>query len=137
MSEVLSSARSWLGTPYHHGASLKSVGCDCFGLVRGIYEDLTGIKVEPSSVYSQSWLRDKDNKYKLKENLDFMGEEVSNCFPGDILIFAMGDFYVHCGIFAGDTFIHCYEDVRKVVEMSYTDKWKGLHKTTYRFKWQH
>lgn len=133
--DILATVRSWIDTPYHHGAALKYAGCDCFGLVRGIYEDITGIKVEPSSVYSPNWLRDKDNKYKLKENLDFMGEQVTTCRPGDILIFAMGDFYVHCGIYVGETFIHCYEDVRKVVEMQYTEKWKALHKVTYRYLW--
>jgi NlpC/P60 family putative phage cell wall peptidase len=132
---VVDVARSWIGTPYHHNASLKQVGCDCFGLIRGIYEDITGVKIYPSSEYSPSWLRDKNNKYKLKENLDSMGEQSFVCSPGDILIFGIEDFYVHCGIFAGETFIHCYEDVNKVVEMSYIDKWKRLHRATYRFTW--
>lgn len=134
---ILKAARSWIGTPYHHNAAVKNAGCDCFGLIRGVYEDLTGIKIEPSTPYSPSWLRDKNNKYKLKENLDSMGIQATTCLPGDILIFGIDDFYVHCGIFAGETFIHCYEDVLKVVEMRYTDKWKALHKATYRYTWPH
>ena len=27
----------WLGTPYRHQAALKGVGCDCLGLVRGVW----------------------------------------------------------------------------------------------------
>ena len=27
----------WIGTPYRHQASLKGVGCDCLGLVRGVW----------------------------------------------------------------------------------------------------
>lgn len=33
-SKVVESARKWLGTPYHHQASLTGVGCDCIGLIR-------------------------------------------------------------------------------------------------------
>jgi cell wall-associated NlpC family hydrolase len=28
---VIAEARTWLGTPWHHQASLKGVGCDCIG----------------------------------------------------------------------------------------------------------
>ena len=34
--EIVAAARSWIGTPYRHQASLKGVGCDCLGLVRGV-----------------------------------------------------------------------------------------------------
>jgi hypothetical protein len=33
---VIAEARSWLGTPWHHQASLKGVGRDCIGFVRGV-----------------------------------------------------------------------------------------------------
>lgn len=33
---IVNAARSWLGTPYHHQASLRGVGCDCLGLIRGL-----------------------------------------------------------------------------------------------------
>lgn len=33
---IVAEARSWLGTPFHHQAALKGVGCDCGGLVRGV-----------------------------------------------------------------------------------------------------
>jgi cell wall-associated NlpC family hydrolase len=36
--DIVEEARSWLGTPYHHQAALKGVGCDCIGLLRGVYE---------------------------------------------------------------------------------------------------
>ncbi len=32
---IVAEARSWIGTPHRHQASLKDVGCDCFGLVLG------------------------------------------------------------------------------------------------------
>lgn len=44
---VVEIARRWIGTPYHHQASLKGVGCDCLGLVRGVYRELCGAEPEP------------------------------------------------------------------------------------------
>ena len=40
---VIAEARSWIGTPYRHQASLKGVGCDCLGLVRGVWRALQKI----------------------------------------------------------------------------------------------
>jgi NlpC/P60 family putative phage cell wall peptidase len=39
---ILEEARSWIGTPYQHQASLKGVGCDCIGLVRGVWRAVYG-----------------------------------------------------------------------------------------------
>ena len=35
-AEIVAEARTWLGTPFHHQASVKGVGGDCIGLVRGV-----------------------------------------------------------------------------------------------------
>ena len=38
---ILTEARDWIGTPYQHQASLKGAGCDCLGLVRGVWRART------------------------------------------------------------------------------------------------
>ena len=38
--EVVSSARSWLDTPFHHQGRCKGVGVDCIGLVLGVAREL-------------------------------------------------------------------------------------------------
>lgn len=53
--DVVAIARSWCGTPYLHQASLKGVGCDCLGLVRGIWRDLFGGEAEDMVPYSPDW----------------------------------------------------------------------------------
>lgn len=45
-SQVVSCARSWLGTPYHHQARLKGVGADCIGLLIGVCWELQSIAVD-------------------------------------------------------------------------------------------
>ena len=35
--QIVAAARGWVGTPYRHQASLKGIGADCLGLVRGVW----------------------------------------------------------------------------------------------------
>ena len=44
-------ARGWIGTPYRHQASLKGVGCDCLGLVRGVWREVMGEEPEAPPAY--------------------------------------------------------------------------------------
>lgn len=37
-------ARQWIGTPFHHQASLMGVGCDCLGFIRGVYRQCGGVQ---------------------------------------------------------------------------------------------
>ncbi|MEE8633091.1 MAG: hypothetical protein V3S93_01305 [Methyloceanibacter sp.] len=51
----MAKARGWLGTPYHHQASVKGVGCDCLGLVRGLWRELCGPEPEAMPRYTRDW----------------------------------------------------------------------------------
>ena len=52
---ILQSARGWIGTPYLHQASLKGAGCDCLGLVRGVWREIYGDEPEETGPYSPDW----------------------------------------------------------------------------------
>lgn len=52
---VLAEAETWLGTPYRHQGSRKGVGCDCLGLVRGIWRALYGREPELPGPYTPDW----------------------------------------------------------------------------------
>ena len=54
-ARVVAVARSWLGTPYHDQASLRSVGCDCLGLARGVWREVVGPEPFPIPPYSRDW----------------------------------------------------------------------------------
>lgn len=54
-AEVVAAARSWLGTPYRHQASVRGVGCDCLGLVRGVWRELYGFEPEAAPAYRADW----------------------------------------------------------------------------------
>lgn len=54
-ADVIAAARSWIGTPYQHQASLRGIGCDCLGLVRGVWRDVIGKEPEKPHPYSPDW----------------------------------------------------------------------------------
>jgi NlpC/P60 family putative phage cell wall peptidase len=54
-SDIVAEARGWIGTPYRHQASLKGVGCDCLGLVRGVWRAVIGAEPERAPPYAPGW----------------------------------------------------------------------------------
>ena len=55
MSPVIDVARGWIGTPYVHQASVPGAGCDCLGLVRGVWREVFGAEPEPVPAYTRDW----------------------------------------------------------------------------------
>jgi NlpC/P60 family putative phage cell wall peptidase len=55
MTTIITLARGWLGTPYCHQASLKGVGCDCLGLIRGVWRERYGAEPELPPPYAADW----------------------------------------------------------------------------------
>ncbi|MCP1198125.1 peptidase P60 [Notoacmeibacter sp. MSK16QG-6] len=51
-SAVVDEARRWIGTPYRHQQSRLGVGCDCLGLVRGIWRAIYGCEPEQAGPYA-------------------------------------------------------------------------------------
>jgi NlpC/P60 family putative phage cell wall peptidase len=52
---IVAEARAWISTPYRHQASLRGVGCDCLGLLRGLWRALIGPEPESPGAYSADW----------------------------------------------------------------------------------
>ena len=119
-AHVLAAAREWIGTPYRHQASTKGVGCDCLGLVRGVWRDLYGDEPEPLPAYGRDWA-ERTGEDRLA---DAARRHFLCCEPllapeiGDLILFRWrSDLPArHCGLYAGDQrFIHAYEKAAVVV----------------------
>uniref|UniRef100_A0A2A4Z8R0 Peptidase P60 n=1 Tax=OCS116 cluster bacterium TaxID=2030921 RepID=A0A2A4Z8R0_9PROT len=54
-AKVAAAANGWLGTPYQHQASLKHIGCDCLGLLRGVWREVRGDEPELPPPYAPRW----------------------------------------------------------------------------------
>ena len=52
---IVAAARRYVGTPYHHQAALAGAGCDCLGLVRGVWRELYGEEPEAPPPYTPDW----------------------------------------------------------------------------------
>lgn len=108
---VIAAATAWLGTPYRHRAALKGVGCDCLGLLRGVWRDVTGEEAGPIPPYRADW-RDLSSVDELEALAARYLSEVAETEPGDVLLFRIGPAKVprHCGILiAPNRFIHAQE----------------------------
>ena len=87
-AQVVALARAWLGTPYHHQASLRGVGCDCLGLVRGVYRELYGQEAAKVPGYSRDWAEAGREETMLKAAAAHLHAiDVQQIGPGDVVIF--------------------------------------------------
>lgn len=135
VSSIRVECRSWIGTPYIHQASLKGVGADCLGLVRGIWRHLYGDEPEVVPAYSPDWGEANGNETILeaaKRNFVKVDDEA---MPTDLLVFRwrQGVIAKHVGIFTGNgKFIHAYEGAG-VVEANLGNHWKKRIVGIYRF----
>jgi NlpC/P60 family putative phage cell wall peptidase len=86
--DIVAEARGWIGTPYRHQASLKGVGCDCLGLVRGVWRTLLGDEPERAPPYSPDWaeaLRQETLALAAARHLVPVARDAF--LPGDVLLF--------------------------------------------------
>lgn len=125
--DIVDAARLWLGTPYHHQASLRAVGCDCLGLVRGVWRDLLGQEPETPPPYSPYWAeslcRETLADAALRHLLPVAVEAVR---PGDVLLFRWREHLPakHCAILSQpDRIIHAH-DGAAVAEVAFTPWWQ-------------
>ena len=124
---VITTALSWLGTPYHDQASLRGVGCDCLGLARGIWREMVGNEPFPIPPYSRDW-GETGPREVLAEGARQMMPEITptEARPGTLILFRMAPRAIakHVGILTGpDRFIHAYERLG-VVEEVLTPIWR-------------
>lgn len=135
--QVVAEAMSWRGTPYQHQASLKLVGCDCLGLLRGVWREVKGDEPEMLPPYAPRW-----NEATKSDLLLDMVERNFSRKPqnaaievADILLFNYRQHlparHVVIAI-SSDEFIHAYAG-RGVVINSFSAWW--LRHLTAHFSW--
>lgn len=131
---VLTAARNWIDTPYMHAASMRGVGCDCLGLVRGIWRDIYGDEPEMPPPYAPDWI-ETCGRETLKEaaarHMNAIGPDAA--LPGDLVLFRIGYGSVakHAAILTDENkIIHAYSR-HAVIESPMGTWWK--RRLTYAF----
>jgi NlpC/P60 family putative phage cell wall peptidase len=124
---IVALARTWLGTPYHHQASLKGIGCDCIGLVRGVWRELYGAEPQALPAYTRDWAEAQGRETLLEAARRHLIEVPATAAqPGDILIFRWRRITPakHCAILSAPTaMIHALEGA-PVSEVSLSPWWR-------------
>jgi NlpC/P60 family putative phage cell wall peptidase len=124
---VIAAVRGWLGTPYHDQASVRGVGCDCLGLVRGAWREVVGPEPLALPPYSRDWGETGPREPLAEAARRVMAElPVTQVVPGALILFRMrtGAVAKHCGIVtASDRFVHAYERTG-VVEAPLDAAWR-------------
>lgn len=112
-ARIIAEAMIWRGTPYHHQASLRGVGCDCLGLVRGVWRGVFGEEPESMPAYTRDWAEALDRETLAEAAGRHMAAVlVEDARPGDVLLFAHspGSPAKHCAILtAPSRMIHAVE----------------------------
>jgi NlpC/P60 family putative phage cell wall peptidase len=124
---VVAAARDWLGTPYHDQASVKGIGCDCLGLVRGVWREVVVDEPLPLPRYSRDWGETGTREPLAEASRTVMLEvPVTEMTPGALILFRMraGAVAKHCGILtAPERFVHAYERTG-VIEERLDSAWR-------------
>ena len=142
-ARIVRAARSWLGTPYHDQASVKGVGCDCLGLIRGVWREVVGPEPMPVPPYSRDWGEAGPHEVLAEAARAAMTEiDVADARTGDVVLFRMraGAIAKHAGILTkrGQNihgaihFIHVYERTG-VIEEPLTAPWHRRIAFAFRF----
>lgn len=124
---IIGACREWIGTPYRHQASVKQVGCDCLGLVRGLWRELVGSEPEDAPAYTPDWAEAIGEETLLDAARRHLVEKpIGAAQPGDVLLFrmAMGAPAKHCAVLAVEgRIVHAYWG-RAVCETGLTPWWR-------------
>jgi NlpC/P60 family putative phage cell wall peptidase len=136
---IVEAARGWIGTPYRHQAARRGAGCDCLGLLRGVWSEVLGAEPEKVPAYSMDWSEPQGEERlwaAAHRHLTPCGAQQE--MAGDVILFRMrqGAVAKHLGILSatgtGAAFIHSYSG-HGVVESPLSAPWRRRIVARFRF----
>ncbi|HWA42154.1 MAG TPA: NlpC/P60 family protein [Hypericibacter adhaerens] len=127
----MTAAREWVGTPYRHRASTPRAGCDCLGLVRGVWRSLYGGEPEAVPNYAADWRRSGDELRAAAER--WLIRAAGPARAGQVVLFRLGRAARHCGILVEPgRFVHAQEGLG-VIEANLNEAWSARIAGLYDF----
>jgi NlpC/P60 family putative phage cell wall peptidase len=137
---IITAARGWIATPYLHQASLKGVGCDCLGLVRGVWRETHGVEPESAPPYSPDWAESGDEEVLAEAARRHLVEIPYTEFQvGDVVMFRWKPYLPakHAGIATSRTTMIHAQDGACVSEVSLSKWWLARMAFAFRFPGVH
>jgi len=130
MNAIVTQARAWIGTPYVHQAARRGAGCDCLGLLRGVWAEVTGTPLIAVPAYTSDWSEPQsDERLWRGVAARLTAKAPADEAVGDVVLFRMrhGAVAKHVGLQSDvgkdARFIHSYQGVG-VVENAFSAPWK-------------
>jgi NlpC/P60 family putative phage cell wall peptidase len=135
-SAIVAEARGWIGTPYRHQASRKGVGCDCLGLVRGVWRAAIGPEPEATPAYAADWAEASAKEALAEAALrHLVAVDCAAFAPGDVLLFRWRAGFIakHAAIAVAPTRMVHAHDGAAVAEVAIAPWWRRRLAYAFRF----
>lgn len=132
--KLISAARSWLGTPYHHRARVKGIGADCGQLVIAAHVEAGFVADFDTGFYTTDWhlhrFEDRYIEFVERHLRRFDNDELSidarlienpayEAPSASVVVFRVGRTFSHGGIVTRwPFFVHAYQPSAIVEEVS-------------------
>lgn len=133
---IVAAARGWIGTPYCHQASLRGVGTDCLGLLRGVWREVMGAEPETPPAYRPGWAEEGGREAMAEAARRHLVEiPPADYREGDVLLFRWRPHLPakHAGLASGRGFmIHAQEEAA-VSEIALSGWWRRHLSHAFRF----
>jgi len=133
---IVAEAKTWIGTPYRHQASLKGVGCDCLGLVRGVWRAICGEEPEPMPAYAPDWAEASRSEALAQAGQRHLIEiDPTQFAAADVLLFRWRTGFVakHAAIVTGANLMVHAHDGAAVAEVAIAPWWRRRLAYAFRF----
>lgn len=133
-SAVADVVRSWIGTPYRHRASLKTCGCDCLGLLLGVWREMADQMPADIPPYSSVWADPRADETLLLASRRYL-VPAKHYSVASVLIFRMrrSSPAKHAGIVVSNrSFVHAYQP-HGVIETELSLAWRRRIVGTFDF----
>ncbi len=125
--EIVTAARGWIGTPYRHQGALKGVGCDCLGLLIGVWREVGGGEAGAVPPYTPDWAEAMGRETFVEGLREHLNEiDPSAAREGDLVLFRWRKHLPakHAAILtAADRMVHAQERAA-VAEVPVSDWWR-------------
>lgn len=127
---IVACARQWIDTPYVHQAAARGIGCDCLGLLRGVFAQVTQTPLIAVPPYTPDWSEPQGDEVLWRAAIRHLtAKALDDAAPGDVVLFRMrqGAVAKHVGfqgeVGARPSFIHAYQG-HGVRESALTAPWQ-------------